>query len=619
MRGWVAAAILVLLSACARHPETPLFTGEPYLLVWAGDADRQSSDFLAVLDADPTSPSYGKVLRTYPVASRGNEPQALLGAPRADRRVFASGVLTNRTFVFDVRQPLAARLVHIDEPRAGRRFGAPHDYVTLPNGHVLGTCTDALRYRGEPREILGAPGGLVELDADGGFVREIPAADPAARHLIIAPFGAAASPSLGRLVTTNAGHGYAATTRSERMPGISVQVWELDGLRLQKTAILDADKRGEENLGPIMARFLQRKSVLYVGTDQGSALYASDSIGSPSPVFQLAFDFGPGALGGGTAITPDDRFLVEALGGSSRVASLDLADPWHPKLVSAVRLDRDPLDTAKARPGGPHGLAMSADGTRIAVADYTVDVPGYRHDGDHRVYMLRLASATPGSIRAGRWRPSGRSRSIPPRRAAASGGASSSGRSRSPARACRRCGSCRRASTPCRSASTCARDSTSWRPSSSSSSALARRSSRRAPRRAPPCVPRRPRTRRVSSPATRAPSARRARRASTSTCAADAYWWRRTGARSPATRWESASRAWPTWAPRRPTMRRSCSASPARSRASSPRRATACARWCRPPIAAWSRGSWASASASSAPATTWCAAGARRRRPTTCS
>ena len=394
MRGWVAAAILVLLSACARHPETPLFTGEPYLLVWAGDADRQNSDFLAVLDADPTSPSYGKVLRTYPVRSRGNEPQALLGAPRADRRVFASGVLTNRTFVFDVRQPLAARLVHIDEPGAGRRFGAPHDYVTLPNGHVLGTCTDALRYRGEPREILGAPGGLVELDADGGFVREIPAADPAARHLIIAPFGAAASPSLGRLVTTNAGHGYAATTRSERMPGISVQVWELDGLRLQKTAILDADKRGEENLGPIMARFLQRKSVLYVGTDQGSALYASDSIGSPSPVFQLAFDFGPGALGGGTAITPDDRFLVEALGGSSRVASLDLADPWHPKLVSAVRLDRDPLDTAKARPGGPHGLAMSADGTRIAVADYTVDVPGYRHDGDHRVYMLRLDSAT---------------------------------------------------------------------------------------------------------------------------------------------------------------------------------------------------------------------------------
>src|SRR3989454_12741282 len=125
MRGWVAAAILVLLSACARHPESPLFTGEPYLLVWAGDADRQSSDFLAVIDADPTSPSYGKVLRTYPVRSRGNEPHALNAEPRPDHRLFATGLLTDRTFVFELRQPLAGRLLHVDEPGSDRRLPAP--------------------------------------------------------------------------------------------------------------------------------------------------------------------------------------------------------------------------------------------------------------------------------------------------------------------------------------------------------------------------------------------------------------------------------------------------------------------------------------------------------------
>jgi selenium binding protein SBP56 len=390
MRGWVVAAVLVLAAACARRPETPLFTGEPYLLVWAGDADRQNADFLAVLDADPTSPSYGKVLKTYPVRSRGNEPQALNAVPRADRRVFASGLLTSRTFVFDVRQPLGARLVHVDEPSPTRRFWVPHEYVTLANGHVLVTCPDPARYRGDPRELLGSPGGLVELDADGGFVRELPAADPAARHLIIAPYAIAAAPSIARLVTTNAGHGYAATARVERMPGISVQVWKLDDLTLLRTVILDAGPRGEENLGPIAARFLHRKPFLFVSTDQGGGLYASDSVNTPSPAFQLVFDFGAGALGGEIAITPDDRFLVEALAGTSRVVSLDLADPWHPKLVSTVRLDRDPLDASKARRGGPHALAMSADGTRIAVADYTVDVPGLTQDGDHRVYVLRL-------------------------------------------------------------------------------------------------------------------------------------------------------------------------------------------------------------------------------------
>src|SRR5881398_4125897 len=43
---------------CRRGREAPLFTGEPYLAVWAGDADRKSSDFLAILDADPTSATY---------------------------------------------------------------------------------------------------------------------------------------------------------------------------------------------------------------------------------------------------------------------------------------------------------------------------------------------------------------------------------------------------------------------------------------------------------------------------------------------------------------------------------------------------------------------------------
>jgi hypothetical protein len=388
------AVVAVLALGCARAPKVPLFTGEPYLLVWAGDADRTNADFLAVLDADPTSPSYGKVLRTYPVRSRGNEPAQLNAEPRPDRHVFGTGILTSRTFVFDVRQPLAARLVHIDEPDPKRRVWAPHAPIDLPNGRVAVACSDPARYRGDPRELLGSPGGLVLLDPGGEFVRDIPAADPAARHLIVAPYGGAASAAAGRLVTTNAGHGYAATTRGERMPGISVQIWRLDDLRLERTVVLDAGPRGEENLGPVSARFLRKQPMLFVVTDQGSGLYASDSVHTPTPVFKLVYDFGAGALGGGMAITPDDRFLVVALTGLNRVASLDLADPWSPKPVSSVRLDRDPVDPGKARRGGPHHLTMSADGTRIAVSNYTVDVPGFTQDGDHRVYMVRLDPAT---------------------------------------------------------------------------------------------------------------------------------------------------------------------------------------------------------------------------------
>jgi hypothetical protein len=394
MRGRVVVAIVGVLAGCARGPEKPLFTGEPYLAIWAGDADGQNADFLAILDSDPTSASYGKVVKTYPARSRGNAPRGMNGLPRVDRRVFATGVATSRTFVFDLRQPLAGALVHVDEAGPGRHFSAPAEPISLPDGHVAVTSPDPARWRGDPRELLGAPGGLVELDAAGAFVRDIPAADPAARHLIIAPYGGAVSQSLGRLVTTDAGHGYAATASGERIPGISVQIWKLDGMTLERTVVLEAGPRGEENLGPVAARFLRRPPMFYVATDEGGALYVSDSIGTPNPSFKLAFDFGAGTMASDLAVTPDDRFLVVALAGSSRVASLDLGDPWHPRLVSAVRLDRDPIDTGKPRRGGPSALAMSADGTRVAVADGGITIPGRVADGDHRIHVVRLDPAT---------------------------------------------------------------------------------------------------------------------------------------------------------------------------------------------------------------------------------
>ncbi len=396
MRGWAMGLLWVLVVAgCGvRGSSEALFSGEPYLIVWAGDADRQHSDFLAVIDADPTSASYGSVLQTYPVRSRGNEPQWLNPTERDDRRVFASGVLTNRTFVFDLRDPMTGRLARVDEAGAGRRFWAPHEYVSLPNGNVAAACADPARYRGEARELLSSPGGLLELTPDGQFVREISAADAKAHWLILAPFGIAAAPALDRLVTTNNAHGYAGTVNGDRMPGISVGLWRLRGLAFQKTVILDAGPRGEENLGPLVPRFAHAGQMLYVNTDQGGALYASDSTHLPTPAFKLAFDFGADSFPGGAAITPDDRYYVTALGGANRVASLDLTDPWRPKLVASVRLDRDPLDASRPRAGGPHALAMGADGTRVAVSDYTVDVPGYTRDGDRRVYIVRLDPAS---------------------------------------------------------------------------------------------------------------------------------------------------------------------------------------------------------------------------------
>ena len=71
MAGWRAVVVVVLgllASGCPsnRGNEGPY---EPYLVVWAGDADRAQSDFLAVINASPSSFSYGKVRRSDPGAA----------------------------------------------------------------------------------------------------------------------------------------------------------------------------------------------------------------------------------------------------------------------------------------------------------------------------------------------------------------------------------------------------------------------------------------------------------------------------------------------------------------------------------------------------------------------
>ncbi|HEU4763814.1 MAG TPA: hypothetical protein VFS28_04130, partial [Gemmatimonadales bacterium] len=66
MAGRLAAVTVgvILGAGCAGSP--PADGAKPsrsYLYVWAGDDDRRAgdSDFLAVIDADPASPTYARV------------------------------------------------------------------------------------------------------------------------------------------------------------------------------------------------------------------------------------------------------------------------------------------------------------------------------------------------------------------------------------------------------------------------------------------------------------------------------------------------------------------------------------------------------------------------------
>ena len=90
---WIAGGLtlLVALGGCrGPGPGTVPPSNDHWLVVWAEDVDRTHPDFLAVLDED------GNVVRTIPVKSSGNGPQGMNTELRRDRRVFATGGLTNR-------------------------------------------------------------------------------------------------------------------------------------------------------------------------------------------------------------------------------------------------------------------------------------------------------------------------------------------------------------------------------------------------------------------------------------------------------------------------------------------------------------------------------------------
>lgn len=399
MRRFLACGLLAFLCLSSRTPQSATRNSpERFLLVWTGDADRQHQDFLAVVDVRSGTSNYGKVIRTIPVGSRANEPHHMDYSLRPNGELWASGLLTGRTFVFDVSDPPQIRLKRVDQPSRHRIHTPPHSYALLADGRTLATAMD-MRQHGDSRHHSThgdpAPGALLEFDKNGRFVRQIPAADPAAGSRLISPYSLAVAPHLDRLLTTNEGHGYLPDARQFR-PGDSVQLWRLSGLTLLKTIPLPAGPRGRENLGPFEPRIAHAagSETVFVNSDSGNALYVSENLGGAEPVFHLVYDFGRAAGVGVPALVRDDRFYLQPLSRANKVAVLDVRTPRRPRLVTELSFGADPDDAGRARKGGPHYIMLDSANRRAAVSNYTIDVPAITIDGDRRVYLLDFDPAT---------------------------------------------------------------------------------------------------------------------------------------------------------------------------------------------------------------------------------
>jgi hypothetical protein len=355
-----AAAMVAGCHPGASHPGAEPRAGSRYLFAWAGDADGRESDFLAVIDVDPRSPTYASVVATLPVGATGSRPHHTEYAMPATGELWANGFAAGRTFRFDLRDPTSPRLAG-SFGDAGP-FGHPHSFARLPNGHILATFQ---------RRVTSGPavtGGLVEFDTAGRIVRQADAAVPAIDSGV-RPYSLAVVPALDRVVTT-------ATDMHLETRSRAVQVWRLSDLTLLRTILLPPGPRGDENALTAEPRVLADGRTVLVNTFT-CGLYRLLGLAGDTPSAEWVYSR-PWREPPFCAVpVVAGRFWLQPSGPDHAILSLDVSDPGRPREVGRLTLEPDEI---------PHWLALEPNGDRVVIT-------GYRAI-ESRVLLARLDRST---------------------------------------------------------------------------------------------------------------------------------------------------------------------------------------------------------------------------------
>lgn len=295
-----------------------------YLLVWAGDRAQKGNDFLAVIDADPASASYGHLVATLATDQQTMQVHHTEYTMPASGMLFANDHVAGRTFIFDVRDPLHPTIVTSFTDMAG--YMHPHSFVRLPNGHVLVTFQH--EHHGGAAST-GKTGGLVEIDDSGRVIRSASNADPAFASALLMPYGLVVLPALDRVVSTNS----SMHLDEDIFSGVTYQVWRLSDLKLLKTVNFDVGPDHYAHISPEEPRLGPDGSV-FVQT-LGCGLERITDIDTAEPKSKLVYVF-PGNWCGVPTIV--GHYLVQSVPAVHGFIVLDIANPAKPDEVSRLKL-----------------------------------------------------------------------------------------------------------------------------------------------------------------------------------------------------------------------------------------------------------------------------------------
>jgi len=316
---------------------------ESLLYVWTSDADAKQPDFLTVVDADPKSPGYGKILTTVPTgATVDNEAHHFGYTVNADR-IFAGGLVSNRLFIYDVktdpRHPTVIKT--IPDLGAISGYSGPHTYYAVPGGVMIAMLGS--------KDGTG-PGALVRLDEQGNFVSALPAPnrpdDPGYMYDV------GVKPELNRMVTSSwtHPHHFRGNPIAPENVGDAVVVWDWKAGKVLQVEHLDKM--------PLEVRWQHGPAARggFINCAGASTIwYWEDKDGKLAftRVIQLPASSTPADV----RISYDNRLLYVSLFTGNAVQQYDVSDPLHPKFVTEVKLQE------------PNMMKLTPDSRRLYVSN----------------------------------------------------------------------------------------------------------------------------------------------------------------------------------------------------------------------------------------------------------
>jgi selenium-binding protein 1 len=339
---------------------------EKILYVFCVDADAKNNDFLAVIDVNSDSPTYGQITYQLDLGSSGNETHHF-GFTDDRTHIWGCSLFSSRIFIINVADnPAQPKVEKVLEDIPGQTgLAGPHSPYALP-GRMLLSFLSA--------KDGGLPAGLAEFTNDGKFIRRLDLPKDAPYM-----YDVAVQPDLNRMVTSSftpmGNYKKPLAEMDLKNFGKELLVWDFRDRKVLTKLTTGA--------APLECRWSLQKDANYGFTncalDDSIWIWEGGADGSYTARKLCATGKMPADL----RESPDGRLLYVSCFFSNEIQQWDVSDLKNPRLTSTVV------------PGvQPNMMHVTGDGKRMYITNSLLST--LDHAG---TFWVRLAHIGPDGMK----------------------------------------------------------------------------------------------------------------------------------------------------------------------------------------------------------------------------